>query len=127
MSELNVPTNVGSGDLGMFSLSLAVKDIAASRRFYEALGFEKICGADEEKWMMLANGESKIGLFEGMFDANIITFNPTNVRKIQARARDADLEFLKEADSEGTGPHSCMLRDPDGNTLLFDQHGESGE
>ncbi|NVJ99329.1 MAG: VOC family protein [Alphaproteobacteria bacterium] len=107
-------------DLGLFSVSLAVKDLSTSRRFYEALGFTVECGAEEEKWLFMANGATRIGLFEGMFDTNILTFNPADARAVQAKLQEAGIALDKEADA-GEGPCHVLLTDPDGNKLMLDQ------
>lgn len=121
-------------DLGAFSVSLAVKDLAASRAFYEKLGFEMMGGQPAENWCILKNGDHVIGLFQGMFDGNILTFNPgwdqsaqntdvfTDVRDLQKQLKDKGLELMSEADEASEGPASLMLQDPDGNTILIDQH-----
>jgi lactoylglutathione lyase len=121
-------------DVGAFSISLAVKDIAASRKFYEALGFKTFGGEPAQNWLILKNGDHIIGLFQGMFEGNILTFNPgwdqnaqplesfTDVREVQRQLKAAGLTFMSEADETTTGPASFMLKDPDGNTVLFDQH-----
>ncbi len=107
-------------DLGTFSLSLTVDDLAASRRFYETIGFTKIDG-DNDSWLMLANGDAKIGLFHGMFESNIVTFNPPDARTIESALTSAGYATL--AGTEGTdGPAHFLLLDPDGNTVMFDQH-----
>lgn len=120
--------------LGTFSVSLAVKDIAVSRAFYEMLGFEIVHGDQDQGWLILANGDTKIGLFQGMFAANILTFNPgwdpdgnpvegfMDIRDMQKSLREQGVSFLSEADETTRGPASFMLTDPDGNTILFDQH-----
>ncbi|MBZ0112229.1 MAG: VOC family protein [Thermoanaerobaculia bacterium] len=120
--------------LGKFSVSLAVKDLAASRAFYAKLGFEPAGGNPEQNWLVLRNGDVTIGLFQGMFDKNILTFNPgwgaekqaldefEDVRKIQARLKDAGVELLQETDVDGTGIGHIVLADPDGNQIMFDQH-----
>ncbi len=120
--------------LGAFSVSLAVKDIAASRSFYETLGFEVTGGAQEQGWLILKNGPCVIGLFQGMFDKNILTFNPgwdqhaqalddfTDIRQLQRALKEKGLSFVAEAEESSTGPASFMLVDPDGNPVLFDQH-----
>lgn len=120
--------------LGNFSVSLAVKDLAASRAFYETLGFEAFHDQSAHGWMILKNGSTVIGLFQGMFEGNILTFNPgwdengqpvaayTDVREIQKRLKAAGVALESEADAAGTGPASFMLRDPDGNAILIDQH-----
>lgn len=120
-------------NLGTFSLSLNVNDIHASRQFYEAFGFEQLDGDVEQGWLILGAGEAKIGLFQGMFDTNIITFNPPDVRAIQRELeeRGVTVELKGEMDGEAdpargeaageSGPAHFTLADPDGNVLLFDQ------
>ena len=119
--------------LGAFSVSLAVKDIAKSRKFYEALGFTTE-GDNSQKWLIMKNGDTLIGLFEGMFEDNILTFNPgwdqsagevnpfDDVREIQARLKEADIEMMIEADTATTGPAHIVFTDPDGNQIMIDQH-----
>lgn len=121
-------------DLGAFSISLAVQDIDASRRFYEALGFEELGGDVAQGWLILRNGEHVIGLFQGMFERNILTFNPgwnqsaepvegfTDIRDLQRALKSAGMVFEQEADEDSTGPASFVLLDPDGNPVLVDQH-----
>ena len=121
-------------ELGAFSISLAVKDIEASRKFYEKFGFKSFGGNAAQGWLILKNGEHVIGLFQGMFEKNILTFNPgwdssarpiadyTDVREIQRRLKAEGVPLLSEADEASTGPASCMLMDPDGNPVLIDQH-----
>lgn len=121
-------------ELGAFSVSLAVKDLAASRAFYEQLGFEAVMGEAEQGWLILRNGDHVIGLFQGMFERNLLTFNPgwdqqaqetgsfTDVRELQRRLREAGVELASEVDESGSGPGSFMIVDPDGNPVLFDQH-----
>ncbi|MEZ4482625.1 MAG: VOC family protein [Dehalococcoidia bacterium] len=120
-------------DLGAFSISLAVKDLAASRTFYESLGFEVTGGDAAENWLILKNGESIIGLFHGMFEKNILTFNPgltirmevlsefQDVRDIQAALKQAGLALGEETDPAADGPAHITLTDPDGNPILIDQ------
>ena len=120
--------------LGKFSVSLAVKDLAASREFYAKLGFEPVGGNPEQNWQVLSNGNVTIGLFQGMFDDNILTFNPgwdekgnpleefEDVRQIQARLKGADVDLQIETDPNGTGIGHIVLTDPDGNQIMFDQH-----
>ena len=120
--------------LGAFSVSLAVNDLAASRAFYEALGVEAFAGQAEHNWLMLRNGDHVIGLFQGMFERNMLTFNPgwdqsaaavdefTDVRELQRALKAKGLTFSTEADESGTGPASFVLVDPDGNPVLVDQH-----
>ena len=108
-------------NLGTFSLSLAVKDIKASRAFYEKLGFRAIDDHEQDNWIVLENGTTKIGLFQGMFDKNILTFNPEDVREIQKNLKRQGVVLTSEADETSSGPAHVMLEDPDGNTLLLDQ------
>jgi len=120
--------------LGSFSVSLAVKDIAVSRDFYAKLGFEEIGGDADDNWLILRNGEHVIGLFQGMFDNNMLTFNPgwdqqctdlesfTDVRDLQKQLKAAGIEMAAEADEDTEGPASIMIIDPDGNPILIDQH-----
>jgi lactoylglutathione lyase len=119
-------------ELGAFSMSLSVSDLARSRAFYETLGFE-VTGGDESSWLILRNGEAMIGLFQGLFEGNIITFNPglnqdmstpesfTDVREIQRSLRDAGIEPLETVDERTSGPGHITLVDPDGNAILIDQ------
>ncbi|HEY7523589.1 MAG TPA: VOC family protein [Candidatus Limnocylindrales bacterium] len=121
-------------DLGAFSVSLAVKDLAASRAFYETLGFTQFHGDAGQGWLIMNNGNAVIGLFQGMFEGNILTFNPgwdqgaqpvdpfTDIRELQRTLRDAGVAFVQEADEATTGPASFIVTDPDGNTILVDQH-----
>ncbi|MDC0668416.1 VOC family protein [Nannocystis sp. ncelm1] len=121
-------------NLGNFSVSLTVKDLAASRAFYEALGFEVVGGKAEQNWLILQNGSATVGLFQGMFERNILTFNPgwdaacnklpefSDVREIQRRLRQQGIEPTSAADETTTGPASFIVVDPDGNPILFDQH-----
>jgi len=120
--------------LGAFSISLAVKDLAASKAFYEKLGFTPIGGAIDQNYLVLRNGEATVGLFQGMFEQNILTFNPgwsstgdhpgsfTDVRELQKRLKEQGLAVVQEADEASTGPASFVLVDPDGNPILIDQH-----
>jgi len=120
--------------LGTFSLSLAVKDIRASRAFYEKLGFREFAGDISQNWLVLKNGDHVIGLFQGMFDRNTLTFNPgwdanaapldsfTDVRELQRQIKAQGVTLVSEADERGNGPASFMLMDPDGNPILVDQH-----
>ena len=121
-------------DLGNFSISLAVKDLSASLELYSKLGFQVIDGghmhtddafADTpaHSWRILKSGDAVIGLFQGMFDENILTFNPEDLRPIQRTLKESGVKFQSEADMATTGPCSAMLVDPDGNTILLDQHG----
>lgn len=121
-------------ELGASSISLAVKDLAASRAFYEKLGFAVTGGDASQHWLILVNGECILGLFQGMFEKNILTFNPglnnrqeelaqfTDVRAIQQQLDDQGVELTQRCDPAGTGPASIMLLDPDGNPILIDQH-----
>jgi lactoylglutathione lyase len=123
--------------LGAFSISLAVKDIAASRAFYEKLGFQQVGGNQAQNWLILRSGDTTIGLFQGMFDRNVLTFNPgwsgkaealpdfSDVREIQQGLKKKELALVTEADETTTGPASVMLMDPDGNPILLDQHVDS--
>jgi len=106
-------------DLGTFSLSLAVDDLIASRAFYETIGFAVVDG-DEESWVMMANGDAKIGLFQQMFDSNIVTFNPPDARAVQAALADAGYPIDVAAEGDD-GPAHCVVTDPDGNAVMFDQ------
>ena len=120
--------------LGAFSISLAVKDLQASRAFYEKFGFRGFGGNAEQGWLILKNGDCIIGLFQGMFDRNILTFNPgwdsnartleafTDVRELQRQLRAQGVTFTSEADETTTGPASFVAVDPDGNPVLVDQH-----
>ncbi len=124
--------------LGAFSVSLAVKDIAASRAFYERLGFTAFGGDADQGWLILKNGPTLVGLFQGMFEKNLLTFNPgwdsdaqpvpgfTDVREIQAHLKAGGVALLREADEAGTGPAHIVLADPDGNQILVDQHVDRG-
>src|SRR5437870_9796982 len=121
-------------ELGTFSVSLNVKNIEASRLFYEKLGFKVFMGNQEHNWLIMKNGGHVIGLFQGMFDKNILTFNPgwssdarqlrefTDVRELQRQLKDRGINMISEADESSTGPASFMIVDPDGNTILVDQH-----
>jgi catechol 2,3-dioxygenase-like lactoylglutathione lyase family enzyme len=121
-------------ELGAFSISLAVKDIHASKAFYEKLGFKVFGGDISQNWLILKNGEHVIGLFQGMFEKNMLTFNPgwsqdaqnldafTDVRELQRQLKAQGMEFMVEADESTTGPAHFMVMDPDGNPILFDQH-----
>lgn len=111
-------------DLGHFSLSLDVKDIKASRAFYEKFGFTILDGDEAQNWLILKNGDAKIGIFQGQFEGNIITFNPPNVRQVQSELKAQGVVFTREADETTTGPDYATLFDPDGNAILMDQHNE---
>ena len=121
-------------ELGSFSVSLAVKDLAASRAFYEKLGFTPFFGEAAQGWLILKNGEHVIGIFKGLFEGNILTFNPgwnqsgqptatfTDVREIQKQLKAAGVAFVQEADETTEGPGNFIVKDPDGNTIYVDQH-----
>jgi catechol 2,3-dioxygenase-like lactoylglutathione lyase family enzyme len=121
-------------ELGAFSISLAVKDIQASKDFYEKLGFQVFLGDITQNWLIMKNGDHVIGLFQGMFEKNILTFNPgwdmdaqplvtfTDVRELQRQLKAQGVVLLSEADEGTTGPASLMVEDPDGNPILLDQH-----
>lgn len=121
-------------ELGNLSISLTVKDIHASQAFYENLGFKPFAGAAAQRWLILKNGPHVIGLFQGVFDKNTITFNPgwdnsankletfTDVREIQRHLKSKGIKPVTEADESTTGPASFLVLDPDGNPILFDQH-----
>lgn len=140
MAGFTIGENSNSDDkdsamqLGNFSVSLAVKDIKASKDFYEKLDFKEVGGDIEQNWLVLQNGTTTIGLFQGMFDKNILTFNPgwdkdkntleefEDVRDLQKKLVKRGLELATKADEESTGPASFVLADPDGNSILVDQH-----
>lgn len=107
-------------DLGPFSVSLSVLDLKASRAFYEALGFEVIDGAEEQRWLMMRSGDARIGLFQGMRETSLLTFHPPDVRAVQTALRAQGMILAKEADGE-SGPGHIVVKDPDGNLLLLDQ------
>jgi len=121
-------------ELGSFSVSLAVKDLSASRAFYEKLGFAVMGGDADQGWLILKSPSCVIGLFQGMFERNMLTFNPgwdanaqelaefTDIREIQKTLREAGMGFAQEADETTTGPASFVVIDPDGNPVLVDQH-----
>lgn len=121
-------------ELGAFSISLSVKDIEASRRFYEKFGFKVFGGDATQNWLILKNGSHIIGLFQGMFEKNSLTFNPgwdssatklgvfTDVRELQRQLKAQGVQLLTEADESTTGPASFIAVDPDGNPILVDQH-----
>ena len=121
-------------DLGAFSVSLAVKDLEASKAFYEKFGFAVVGGDAAQNWLILRNGTHTIGLFQGMFEKNILTFNPgwnanaepvgkfTDVRELQRRLKEKGVELTSEADESTTGPAHLTAVDPDGNPILVDQH-----
>jgi len=120
--------------LGAFSISLAVKDLAKSKAFYEKLGFSKMEGDEEQNWLVLKNGSTVIGLFQDMFEKNMLTFNPgwdqganplerfADIRQLQADLKAKNVHLESEVDEKGSGPGSFMVIDPDGNPILVDQH-----
>ncbi len=120
--------------LGTFSVSLAVKDLEASRAFYQKFGFTPFAGDPAQNWLILKNGDHVIGLFQGMFDKNILTFNPgwdsnaqtlasfTDIRELQRQLKAQGVPLQQEADESTTGPASLIAVDPDGNQILLDQH-----
>lgn len=120
--------------LGAFSVSLSVKDLVVSKTFYEKLGFEEFGGNMEHNYLIMKNGEHLVGLFQGMFEGNILTFNPgwdqsakpldefADVRKIQQRLKKSGIVFTSEADETSKGPASFVIADPDGNVIMLDQH-----
>lgn len=121
-------------ELGAFSVSLAVKDIQASTAFYEKLGFQAFMGDISQNWLIMKNGNHVIGLFQGMFEKNTLTFNPgwdsnaqkldafTDVRELQSQLKEQGVEILEETQEGTTGPGWLRLVDPDGNPILIDQH-----
>jgi catechol 2,3-dioxygenase-like lactoylglutathione lyase family enzyme len=121
-------------NLGAFSISLAVKDLEASRRFYDKFGFRVFAGNAAQNWLILKNGEHVIGLFQGMFEKNILTFNPgwdqnaqqldsfTDIRDLQRQLKVQGVQLQTQADEGTTGPASFVAVDPDGNSILVDQH-----
>ena len=121
-------------ELGAFSISLTVKDLEASRKFYEKFGFKAFFGDASKNFVIMKNGDHAIGLFQGMFDKNILTFNPgwdnnaqklatfTDVRELQRQLKAQGVKLVKEADESTTGPASFLAVDPDGNPILVDQH-----
>lgn len=123
-----------SMELGAFSISLNVKDIQKSKEFYSKLGFTSLGGDVSENWAILKNGNCVIGLFQGMFDKNILTFNPgwnqnaenlesfTDVRELQKQLKEKGITILTEADESSEGPAFITIEDPDGNPILIDQH-----
>jgi len=121
-------------ELGVFSISLAVKDIEASRSFYEKFGFNVFAGDASQNWLILKNGDCVIGLFQEMFEKNVLTFNPgwdsnaqklasfTDIRDLQRQLKAQGVQLLQQADESTTGPASFFAVDPDGNSILVDQH-----
>jgi len=131
---VQTPAKAPGMQLGAFSISLAVKDLEKSKAFYEKFGFKAFAGNAAQNWLILKNGDHVIGLFQGMFQGNILTFNPgwdqnaqnlatfTDIRDLQRQLKAQGVQLLSEADESTTGPASFMAVDPDGNQLLFDQH-----
>ncbi len=127
-------SNEHASSLGAFSVSLAVKDIEKSKNFYAVLGFEPVDGAEEQNWLILRNGIVTIGLFQGMFEGSLLTFNPgwdatansldefSDVRELQRNLKAQGIELATEADESTAGPASITMTDPDGNVILIDQH-----
>jgi len=121
-------------ELGAFSISLAVKNLEVSKSFYEKLGFHVFAGDAAQNWLIMKNGDTVIGLFQGMFEKNMLTFNPgwdqngneldsfTDVHDLQQELKERGLKFESEADERTTGPASFIIIDPDGNPILIDQH-----
>ncbi|KGP90595.1 glyoxalase [Pontibacillus chungwhensis BH030062] len=121
-------------ELGAFSVSLTVKDIKKSKAFYETLGFDSLGGVPDQDWVIMKNGDCVIGLFQGMFEKNILTFNPgwdqdakeldsfTDFRELQKQLKERGVKILSEADESSEGPGSFTIEDPDGNPILIDQH-----
>ena len=121
-------------ELGAFSISLSVRDIVTSKNFYQKLGFEIFGGEISENWLIMKNGDHIIGLFQGMFEKNTLTFNPgwdqdanqlasfTDIRDLQRQLKEQGVEFISEIEPGSTGPASIILMDPDGNPILIDQH-----
>ena len=130
----SIISNSENMKLGAFSVSLSVKDITVSQEFYENLGFIVFAGDINQNYLIMKNGNTLIGLFQGMFQGNMLTFNPgwdengqnlkefTDIRKIQRHLKDSGIDINPEADENTTGPASFIVTDPDGNVLLFDQH-----
>ena len=120
--------------LGVFSLSLNVSDLSVSQTFYKKLGFKAVGGDAKQHWLIMRNGETTIGLFEGMFDGNIMTFNPgwdtvgentdpfEDIREIQKKLKSSGIALVNEVDESSEGPANMVLTDPDGNVILIDQH-----
>jgi lactoylglutathione lyase len=121
-------------DLGAFSISLAVNDLETSKQFYQKLGFTVFHGEQSQNWLIMKNGDLTIGLFQGMFEGNILTSNPgwdgnarevkgyTDIRTLQKQLKASGIELISEVDENSSGPASLMLVDPDGNQILLDQH-----
>lgn len=132
--EANIAQNEDEMKLGAFSISLSVKDLEGSKQFYENMGFHVFAGSMEQNYLIMKNENALIGLFQGMFEGNILTFNPgwdqnaqnldsfDDVREIQKRLKNEKIPLIAEADETSSGPSSLMLQDPDGNVILIDQH-----
>ncbi len=133
----NLSTNIKNQDtmkLGAFSISLSVKDLETSKEFYEKLGFDIFAGSMEQNYLIMKNEQALIGLFQGMFEGNLLTFNPgwdesannlesfDDIREIQRQLKSSGISLMSEADENTSGPASLMLTDPDGNVILLDQH-----
>mgnify|MGYP001159284832 FL=1 len=108
-------------NVGSFYPALTVKNLQASRTFYEKLGFVVFDGKEQENWLMMRNGDIQIELFQGMFDKNLFTFHPPDVRSIQKHLKSSGIHLTKEADETTVGPEFITLTDPDGNDIMFDQ------
>lgn len=134
-NSVNSTTEIQSNmKLGAFSMSLSVKDLKTSKEFYEKLGFKQFAGSLEQNYLIMKNDNALIGLFQGMFQGNILTFNPgwdenannvdnfDDIRKIQQQLKNSGLKLTSEAEEKSNGPASLMLTDPDGNIILIDQH-----
>jgi predicted enzyme related to lactoylglutathione lyase len=134
VTQPGTPPKEQAMELGAFSISLTVKDLEASRKFYEKFGFKAFAGNPAKNYVILKNGDSVIGLFQGMFEKNILTFNPgwdsnaqklaafTDVRELQRKLKAQGVKIVTEADESTTGPASFIAVDPDGNPILVDQH-----
>lgn len=132
--EITKTENHNNMKLGAFSISLSVKDLKTSKEFYEKLGFNAFAGSMEQNYLIMKNDNALIGLFQGMFQGNILTFNPgwdesannienfKDIREIQKQLKNSGLKLINEADEKTEGPASLMLTDPDGNMILLDQH-----
>lgn len=128
------PVKENNMKLGAFSISLSVKDLTVSKEFYEKLGFKVFAGGMEQKYLIMKNGNALVGLFQGMFQGNILTFNPgwdenaqnieqfDDVREIQRRLKSEGIAINPEVDEKASGPAGFMITDPDGNVVLIDQH-----
>ena len=135
-AQITAPNAGGTNpmQLGAFSISLTVKDIEASKNFYEKFGFKVVSGNAKQKWLVLSNGDHKIGIFQGMFEKNMMTFNPgwdqnaakvdsfTDIRELQRQLKAKGVSLQKEADERTSGPAYFIAVDPDGNPILVDQH-----